>query len=65
MAKVKSLITHWLSDSNLEFRAGGHRVVPINSESQTQAEPSPLAVGWMTGRSGTFTVGHFHGLTGS
>jgi hypothetical protein len=46
---LKTLITHWLTEANLEFHGGSDRVVPITSESQTQAELGPLSVGWLVG----------------
>jgi hypothetical protein len=46
---LKTLITHWLTKANLEFQAGSDRVVPITSQSQTQAELGPLSVGGLVG----------------
>jgi hypothetical protein len=46
---LKTLITHWLTEANLEVQAGSDRVVPITSESQTQTELGPLALGWLVG----------------
>jgi hypothetical protein len=46
---LKTLITHWLTEANLELQAGSDRVVPITSESQTQAELGPLSAGWLVG----------------
>jgi len=46
---LKTLIAHWLTEANLELQASIDRVVPITSESQTQAELGPLAVGGLVG----------------
>jgi hypothetical protein len=46
---LKTLITHWLTDANLELQARIDRVIPITSESQTQADLGPLSVGWFVG----------------
>lgn len=46
---LKMLITHWLTQGNLELQAGRDLVVPITSESQTEAELGPLSVGRLVG----------------
>ena len=46
---LKTLITHWLTEANLEFQGGGDLVVPITSESQTEGELGPLSVGRLVG----------------
>jgi hypothetical protein len=46
---LKTLVTHWLTEANLELHAGRDRVVPITSESQTEAELGPPSVGRLVG----------------
>jgi hypothetical protein len=46
---LKTLITHWLTEANLELQGGRDRVLPITSESQTEADLGPLAVGRLVG----------------
>jgi len=46
---LKTLITHWLTKADLELQAGRNLVVPITSESQTDAELDPLSVGRLVG----------------
>ncbi len=46
---LKTLITHWLTEANLELQRGNDLVVPITSESQTEIELGPLSVGRLVG----------------
>jgi hypothetical protein len=46
---LKTLITHWLTEANLELQRGDDLVVPITSESQTEVELGPLSVGRLVG----------------
>lgn len=46
---LRALVTHWLTKANLELHTGRARVLPITSESQTEDELGPLAVGRLVG----------------
>ncbi|MBZ5655337.1 MAG: hypothetical protein LAO56_08650 [Acidobacteriia bacterium] len=46
---LKMLITHWLTQANLDFQAGGDPAVPITSKTQTDMELGPLALGRLVG----------------
>jgi hypothetical protein len=46
---LKTLITHWLTEANLDLQASIDRLIPITSENQTQADLGPLSVGWLVG----------------
>jgi hypothetical protein len=46
---LKVLITHWLTVGSLELQANASLVVPITSESQTEADLGPLSVGRLVG----------------
>jgi len=46
---LKALLTHWLTKANLELQADRDRVMPITSESQTEADQGPLSVGRLVG----------------
>jgi hypothetical protein len=62
---LKTLITHWLTEANLELQGNGHRVVPITSESQTEAELGPLSVGRLVGELSVHRESFSHAWTGS
>lgn len=46
---LKMLISHWLTQADLDFSGGLDGIVPITSESQTEAELGPLSVGRLLG----------------
>ena len=46
---LKTLITHWLTEANLELQKDGNLAVPITSDSQVEAELGPLSVGRLVG----------------
>jgi len=62
---LKTLITHWLTDANLELQGGGDLVVPITSESQTEVELGPLSVGRLVGELAVHRESFSRAWTGS
>jgi hypothetical protein len=46
---LKTLISHWLIEADLELQAASDHAIPITSENQTQAELGSPAVSWLVG----------------
>jgi hypothetical protein len=46
---LKTLISHWLTEADLEFQADRDHAVPITSGNQTPTELGPLALSWLVG----------------
>jgi hypothetical protein len=62
---LKTLITHWLTEANLELQGDGDLVVPITSESRTETELSALSVGRLLGELAVYRESFSRVWTGS
>jgi len=46
---LKMLVTHWLTQANLEFQRGRDLVAPIPGKSRVETEPGPLSADCLLG----------------